>query len=257
MTYVTSVASEENGAILGGSVRSAHGVEFGVVIRINDRGAILQKWTWGETGRGTTSEIFVFHWVASREEMRWAILRTDLFALQPDGTVQRQRDIPSGSILLLGTQGQQVLCTPANLTKTHIAPALCSSDGERPWQAQGRWSRYPLICGDWLIEPGETSVVVRALRSGSQLRKLPIDAGTAIACRGHDELVVGRAAIRGLSLPKLNSRWQARVHDGSAKALARFGNRMAMLTTSGHVTLLSNRNSAPFPYSQTDVGSNK
>jgi hypothetical protein len=126
-----------------------------------------------------------------------------------------------------------------------------------PWQAQGRWSHYPLICGDWLIEPEETSVVVRALHSGSQLRKLHIDAGAAMACRGHDELVVGRATIRGFSLPKLRSRWQARVHDGSAKALASFGNRVAVLTTSGRVTLLSDRNSAPFSYAWTKVGSKK
>ena len=257
MTYVTSVASEENGAILGGSLRSADSMEFGVVVRINDRGAILKRWTWGEGGHGTTSEIFIFHWVASREEMRWATLRTDLFALKPDGTVERQRDIPSGSILLLGSQGRQVLCTPANLTKAHSAPAFCSSDSELPWQAEGRWSHYPLICGDWLIEPGETNVVVRALHSGSQLRTLHIDASAAVACRGNDELVVGRAIIRGLSLPKLSSRWQARVRDGSAKALASFGNRVAVLTTSGRVTLLSDRSSASFPSSRTAVGSNK
>jgi hypothetical protein len=247
MTYVTSVASEESGAILGGSLRSADGVEVGVIVRINDHGAILQRWTWLQTGHGTTPEVSVFHWVASREDRRWATLRTSLFTLKPDGTIERTKEIPSGSILLLGSQGRQVLCTPANLTKAHSAPAFCASEGGMPWQAEGRWVQYPLICGHWLIEPGETNVVVRALNSGSQLRKLHIDPGAAIACHGNDELIVGRTTIRGLRLPKLSSRWQVRMRDSSAKALASFGNHVAVLTTSGSVTLLSGRNSTPLP----------
>jgi len=229
MTYAVDTAPDPQGALIAGSRRTTAGPELGLVLMLDEHGSIRNRWTVGEA---------VVTSVAIRPGERWALARDRTWQLADDGTITARGTAPPGSTVILPPAGPEVLCTPANLSEAHGAFPYCSRAGDRSWQAQGQWERAPFLCGDWLIEPGRTSVTVRSIDSGRPLGQASIRPNAALLCSQDTQLIVARDRIQWLGLPGLEQRAMLRAPIPGIRAAVQLGSRLALLNDAGRVVVI-------------------
>lgn len=230
MTYIASATADAEGALVGGSHFPKGGTESAVAVVVDSQGAVRTQWQGGEG---------LFSSVTSAFGRRWAIALDQLVELLPDGGVQAESKVPALSQLLVGQQEQKVLCTPANRTLAHVAPAECRANGPGGWHVQGPWKLPPLLCGEWLIMQEGTELVVRLLASGNEVNRRAV-AGNVYAC-GQTELLAGGKQVQALALPSLKRLWQQPCGRGQIVALASTKEGGACLNSRGSVRRLNAR----------------
>ena len=233
MTYVTSVVPEGEGALVGGSNFPKGGSEHAVAVAVDSQGRVRTRWQGGEG---------LFNSVMSSRGKRWAIALDDLMELLPDGRVRRVEKVPSLSQLLIGAEGQRVLCKPANVTLAHGAPAECSSSSPVEWHAKGAWKSSPLSCGEWLVTKEGNELQVRTLSSGRTVVRGALQA-EFLACGREGELLVAGRQVQVLALPSLEMRWAAPCGRHAVVALAATTEGVACLDSKGIVRNLEGKGS--------------
>lgn len=233
MTYVTSVVPEGEGALVGGSNLPKGGSEHAVAVAVDSQGRVRTRWQGGEG---------LFNSVTSSRGKRWAVALDELVELLPDGRVQPVEKVPSLSQLLIGVEGQRVLCKPANLTLAHGAPAECSSSSPVPWLAKGAWKSSPLPCGEWLVTKEGNELHVRTLSSGRTVVRAASRA-ELLACGREGELLVAGKQVQVLALPSLEMLWAARCGRHAVVALAATTEGVACLDSKGIVRSLKGKDS--------------
>ncbi|WNG60577.1 hypothetical protein F0U59_42120 [Archangium gephyra] len=233
MTYVTSVVPEAEGALVGGSNFPKGGTESAVAIAVDSRGAVRTRW---QGGAG------LFNSVTSSQGRRWAVALDELVELLPDGRTESAGKVPSLSQLLLGPEGQRVLCKPANLTLAHAAPAECGSSSPVEWRVRGSWKRSPLLCGEWFVTQEGSELRVVALTDGREVARRASQA-EAVACGGPSELLAADKQVQALALPSLEVRWAAPCGRGSVTALVATPEGGVCLEARGSVTRFKRKDS--------------
>lgn len=228
MTYVTSAITDDAGALLAGSQFPRGEREHAVAVAVDAQGAIRTRWDGGEG---------IFNAVTREQGRRWAVALDRLVELLPEGGLRPEGPVPSLSRLVVGAEGQQVLCVPANLSLAHAAPAACGPRGGDAWRVEGRWRAHPLACGGWLVTKEGAEVVVRGLANGEVVARRTVP-GEALACAGRDEVWVADTRVRALALPTLVPRWEAPCGRGTVAALAASENGGACVDAKGTVVRL-------------------
>jgi hypothetical protein len=228
MTYITGAASDVEGGLLGGSLFPPGGVERAVAVTVDARGTIRSRWEGHEE---------LFSDVTSAMGRRWAVALDELLELSPDGRVLSAGKVPRLSQLLVGREGQQVLCTPANRTLAQAAPAACRAKGIVEWSVQGTWEHSPLVCDQWLVTYEGSALVIRLLSDGKQVSRRSASV-KALACGRPGELLVGARQVQGLALPSLETRWQQPCGRATVVALASNTREGACLNAKGGIERL-------------------
>lgn len=237
MTYVTSVVPEAEGALVGGSNFPKGGSEYAVALAVDSRGAVRTRWQGGEG---------LFNSVTSSQGKRWAVALDELVELLPDGRLEPAGKVPSLSQLLLGSEGQRVLCKPANLTLSHAAPAECNASSPVEWRVRGSWKRAPLLCGEWLVMKDGSELRVIALADGEEVARRVARAET-ITCGRPGELLTADKQVQALALPSLSFLWEAPCGRGSVTALVATPEGGACLDAKGRVTRFKRKDFSQAP----------
>lgn len=231
MTYVTSVVPEGEGALVGGSNFPKGGSEHAVAITVDSQGSMRTRWQGGEG---------LFNSVTSSRGRRWAVALDELVELLPDGRVQLVEKVPSLSQLLIGAEGQRVLCTPANLTLAHGAPAECRSSSPVEWHVKGAWKRSPLPCGEWFVTKEGNELRVRTLSGGRDVARAASQ-GEILACGREGQLLVAGKQVQVLALPSLEVLRAALCGRSAVVALAATTQGVACLDSKGLVRSLKGK----------------
>ncbi|WP_157758468.1 hypothetical protein [Cystobacter fuscus] len=235
MTYVTHVVPEGEGALVAGSNFPKGDSEYAVAVAVDARGAVRTQWR-GEAG--------LFSSVTSSQGRRWAIALDTLVELLPEGRIQPVDKVPALSRLVLGSDGQRVLCKPANLTLAQRAPAECRSSPPVAWSVSGDWKHSPLSCGEWLVMKEGAELRVVALTDGRQVARRASQA-EALACGRPGELLSADKEIQTLALPSLEVLGRATCGGRSVVALAATPEGGACLEARGHVRRFKNSGMHP------------
>jgi hypothetical protein len=220
--YVTTVVPCGEGALLGGSAPDADGVERAFALRLDARGEVVTTWPLGQ---GTPSS------VACESPKPMAASSEGLFLLEEGGRVARLDTVGGRRFVLDGPA--PVLCEAALRVMQGGHPASCRDLADRVWSEEGAWTRAPLLCGAWLVEPGERELKVRDARSGRVAGARDVPTLEALACSGEGALLVSAGGILSLELPSLAT--QARA-EGACAALHASHERVVCLDERGGVT---------------------
>jgi hypothetical protein len=234
MTYITSAVPDVEGGLLGGSLFPKGEGERAVAVLVDARGAIRSRWDGGKR---------LFTAVTSATGRRWAVALQELLELLPDGRVLSAGKVPSLSQLLVGPEGQQVLCTPANLSMAQAAPAECRAQGPAEWRVAGPWELAPLVCGQWLVTYEGAALVVRLLANGKQITQRPASV-EVLTCGRPGELLAGARQVQGLALPSLETLWKEPCGNSPVVALASNRKIIACLDANGGVERIKGGDSA-------------
>lgn len=193
LSYVVEAGVDQDGALFAGSLALPGQEDLARVVKTNAQGKVLETW---ELGAGVAGS------VQSSAETRLATGFQGVVVLEPGSRAVLLLPAPPRARLRLGPSAS-ILCHPANRTLSDARPASCGSlsRAESSWDAPGVWTRTPLLCGSWLVEPSETSARVRAAVDGTPAAEILYEKGAILACGVGDSLLVGHQDLRLLSLP--------------------------------------------------------
>ncbi len=207
-----------------------HGVDVPLVatiFRLDSSGRITDRWELPNTSVGA---------LASTRGQVWASTGIGIVELRPGGITAKIVEADFWAILVTRNRSDApIICVSADESMAHFARSYCYAIDGKKWRVQTAWTMAPIVCADFLIEPGDRQVTVRLASTGEVVSSGPLPAETAIACGQGAELLLGGRAVTALSLPKLERRWTAPVKRGRVTALVQTGAGVVAFTRHGPV----------------------
>lgn len=193
LTYVVDAVADGDGALFAGSRGASGQEEQALVVKIRADGTPSGEWALGAGVAGS---------IAVVRDLRLAVGHQGVVELQENGRVSYFAPASGLSEIELSASGV-LICTPADRTLAGQSPPSCRlvRDNQQIWSSTGRWSRPPLICGTWVLEPGDSQVEVRSISDGVVQGTFPIEARAPLACARPDAALAGGSTTRLVRLP--------------------------------------------------------
>jgi hypothetical protein len=164
----------------------------------------------------------------------------------PDHSLAEQPIVPEWFHLYLGPKGEKVYCVSQQCH--HDGPchyAYCYRRDQVGWDEFGRWSKPPVGCGNFLLEPEisgsrdyylphhHNRTIVRRIADGIKIASVKTARDSVVACGGEDEFLVADTSIMAFQITTGRRLWSVPVQSGTAVAVARANDCVVVLTNQG------------------------
>ncbi|HEX3698299.1 MAG TPA: hypothetical protein VH374_23205 [Polyangia bacterium] len=265
--WIRQAIPDQAGLLIFGSANTANGRLDEVVLLLDRRGAVIDRWTpkpgvlaiFSDSGRRSAT----LYSATRREYLQdtdgrdvWPPPKTDrIVELLLGGKIEdRDSAEPHATIVSLhgGQDGKgRVDCVGMNLTKEHYRDSYCLTSGPGGWREFGLWNEpVPFACGPFLIELFEGGndigrrgkgprVTVRRLDDGQVAGERALAPGHALACGKAGELLLAKSDVQAWSLPRLKTLWRVPSGHGRSVAVAADNDQVLVATPTGTVFSLS------------------
>jgi hypothetical protein len=247
--HILQIAIDDSGVLLSGNKEGGpHHPWLTQVFLVGTDGQVTE--TWGIDPQSVRS-------LATRKGSRWATSDSTLLALLPGGKYEAGPEIPKANRdgrtistrnarLYFGREGECVYCIPEICE--HDGPchyAYCYRQDQVNWVEFGRWTKHPILCGNYLLEPEgwkyledhlphhHQGTVVRRIADGVEVASVKMDRRSVVACGGDDEFLIADTSIKAFHLTTGRRLWSVPVRAGTAVAVARTGDCVIALTNRG------------------------
>jgi hypothetical protein len=198
--------------------------------------------------------------LATWKGSRWAASDRKLLALLPAGKYETGLEIPKALLpdghtipalyarLYLGPDGERVFCVPEICE--HDGPChygFCYRRDQANWEEFGKWTRNPISCGAYLLEPEGSPMalmsilphhqhfgtVVRRVADGAKVASVKMKKNSVVACGGDNEFLVADTSVKAFQLTTGRRLWSVPVRSGIAVAAGRALDCVVVLTDRG------------------------